>query len=95
MQAGFGYNRRVSHTKCNSAHVFMSVHEVLCKDISAAVSVKCSKCKLQERNSSQGQEGKPQSFSVSASLSKGKRGANRIIPKADWCQSQLSLNRKV
>lgn len=52
-----------------SACIFISVHEVLCKDISVAVSVKCSKHTLPEwNNSSQGQEGKLQSFSVSASL---------------------------
>lgn len=46
----------------------MSVHEVLCNDISMAVSIKCSRCKLQECNSSQGQEGKLQSFPLSTSL---------------------------
>lgn len=67
----------------------MSVHEVLCNDISMAVSVKCSRCKLQECNSSQGQEGKLQSFPVSTSLFLKER--ERI--KQDHSQSRLMLIR--
>jgi len=88
IQVGLGYDRRVSHTKCISARVFMSVHEILCKGISVVVSVKCCTRKLHKWNSSRGQEGKLQPFPLSASLFLKERGEQtRSFPK------QTGVNR--
>lgn len=83
---GFGYNTRVRHNEehlslyiCTSA-CSAWISEHLCQESSPRVNLKSGTAILS---------------CPCFSLFKGKAGANRIIPKADRCQSHPSLNLKV